>query len=193
MLLASLQQTDNLYRFLVLLHVLAVIVGFGSTFVYPLLGNEAKKHPGLEAKGISNANQLAGQRLTEPAIYAAGALGVVLVFVGPFEWEDPWVGLSLVLYVAALLFSIFVHQPNLKRMDALVNELAAMGPPPGGAAGGPPAGGPPAGGPPAGGPPPQVVEMEQRGKAAARNGGILHLVFVVILVLMVFGARGGFA
>lgn len=184
MVLASLTQTDNLYRFLVFLHVLAVIVGFGSTFVYPLLGNEAKKHPGLEAKGISNANLLAGQRLTEPAIYAAGALGVVLVFVGPFEWEDPWVGLSLVLYVAALLFSLFVHQPNLKRMDALVNELAAMGPPPEGAA---------ADGPPAGGPPPQVVEMEQRGKAAARNGGILHLAFVVILVLMVWGARGGFA
>ena len=184
MLLASLQQTDNLYRFLVFLHVLTVIVGFGSTFVYPLLGNEAKKHPGLEAKGISNANLLAGQRLTEPAIYAAGALGVVLVLVGPFEWEDPWVGLSLVLYVAALLFSIFVHQPNLKRMDALVNELAAMGPPPAGATGD---------GPPAGGPPPQVVEMEQRGKAAARNGGILHLAFVVILVLMVWGARGGFA
>ena len=183
MLLASLQQTDNLYRFLVFLHVLTVIVGFGSTFVYPLLGNEAKKHPGLEAKGISNANLLAGQRLTEPAIYAAGALGVLLVFVGPFEWEDPWVGLSLVIYVAALVFSLFVHQPNLKRMDALVNELAAMGPPPEGAA---------AGGPPAGGPPPQVVEMEQRGKAAARNGGILHLAFVVILVLMVWGARGGF-
>lgn len=188
MLLASLQETDDLYRLLVLLHVLAVIVGFGSTFVYPLLGNEAKKHPGLEAKGISNANQVAGQRLTEPAIYAAGAFGVLLVIVGPFEWEDPWVGLSLVLYVAALLFSIFVHQPNLKRMDALVNELAAMGPPPGAAAGGPPAGGPPAGGPP-----PQVIEMEQRGKAAARNGGILHLAFAVILILMIWGARGGFA
>jgi len=87
-----------------------------------------------------------------------------------------------VLYVAALLFSIFVHQPNLRRMDALVNELAAMA-----------AGGPPAGGPPAGGPPPQAVELEQRGKAAARNGGILHLAFVVILVLMVWGSRGGFA
>ena len=188
MLLASLQQTDNLYRLLVLLHVLAVIVGFGSTFVYPLLGNEARKHPGLEAKGISNANLLAGQRLTEPAIYAAGAFGVLLVFVGPYEWEDTWVGLSLVIYVAALLFSTFVHQPNLKRMDALVNELAAMGPPPGGA----PAGGPPPGGPPPGGPPPQVVEMQQRGKAAARNGGILHLAFAVILILMIWGARGGF-
>ena len=189
MLLASLQQTDNLYRFLVFLHVLTVIVGFGSTFVYPLLGNEAKKHPGLEAKGISNANLLAGQRLTEPAIYAAGALGVVLVFVGPFEWEDPWVGLSLVLYVAALLFSLFVHQPNLKRMDALVNE------PPGAVspAAGPAAGAPPAGEPAAEGPPRQVVEMAQRGKAAARTGGILHLALVVVVELLVFAARGGFA
>ncbi|MCB1017122.1 MAG: DUF2269 family protein [Acidimicrobiales bacterium] len=182
MVLAVLEPTDNLYRALVLLHILAVIVGFGSTFVYPLLGNYASKHPGLEGKGISNANLEAGKRLTEPAIYAAGVFGVLLVIVGPFEWEDPWVGASLVLYVAALLFSIFVHQPNLRRMDALVNELAAMA-----------AGGPPAGGPPAGGPPPQAVELEQRGKAAARNGGILHLAFVVILVLMVWGSRGGFA
>lgn len=182
MVLASLTQTDNLYRFLVLLHVLAVIVGFGSTFVYPILGAYGKNHPGLEGKGISNASQVAGHKLTEPAIYAAGALGVVLVFVGPFEWEDPWVGLSLLVYVAALFFSLFVHQPNLRRMDALVNELAAMGPPPGAGGEGRPPG--------AGGPPPQVVELEQRGKAAARNGGILHLGFAVILFLMIFGARG---
>ena len=189
MVLASLSETDNVYRFLVLLHVLAVIVGFGSTFVYPILGNHGKNHPGLEGKGISNASQVAGRKLTEPAIYAAGALGVILVFVGPFEWEDPWVGLSLLVYVAALFFSLFVHQPNLRRMDTLINELAAMGPPPG--AGGPPpgdgGGGPPPG---AGGPPPQVVELEQRGKAAARNGGILHLAFAVILILMIFGTRG---
>ena len=89
---------------------------------------------------------------------------------------------SLLVYVAALFFSLFVHQPNLRRMDALVNELAAMGPPPGAGGEGPPPG--------AGGPPPQVVELEQRGKAAARNGGILHLGFAVILFLMIFGARG---
>lgn len=186
MILASLNQTDNVYRLLVVLHVLTVIVGFGSTFVYPVTGNYASKHPGLEGKGISNANMLAGQRLTEPAIYASGVLGLVLVVVGPFGFGDPWVSASIALYVAALFFSVLVHQPNLKKMDALVNELAA-GPPPSGE------GGPPAGGPPAGGPPPQVVELGQRGKAAARNGGILHLAFAVILVLMVFGARGGFA
>ncbi len=184
MVLAALTETDNVYRVLVLLHVLTVIVGFGSTFVYPLLGAYGKDHPGLEGKGISNASQFAGHRLTEPAIYSSGVLGVVLVIVGPFQWEDTWVGISLALFLAAMVFSIAVHQPNLRRMDALVNELAAMGPPPGAEGGGPPPG--------AGGPPPQVVELERRGKAAARNGGILHLAFVVILFLMIWGARGAF-
>jgi uncharacterized membrane protein len=185
MILASLNETDNVYRLLVVLHVLTVIVGFGSTFVYPFTGNYASKHPGLEAKGISNASVQAGDKLTEPAIIASGVLGVVLVLVGPYEFGDLWVGLSTVLFVAALVFSLTVHIPNIKAMDALINELADMGPPPG-------AGGADAG-PPPGGPPPQVVEMEARGKAAARNGGILHLAFAVILVLMVVGARGGFA
>ena len=112
------------------------------------------------------------------------ALGVILVIVGPFEWDDPWVGLSLLIYLAAMFFSLFVHQPNLKAMDGVINELAAMGPPPGAAGEGPPPG--------AGGPPPQVVELERRGKLAARNGGILHLAFAVILILMIFGARGAF-
>lgn len=181
MILASLKQNDTAYMVLVFVHILTVIVGFGSTFVYPLTGNYASKHPGPEGKGISNANQFAGSRLTEPFIYAAGVLGVVLVMVGPFDFADGWVSASLLLYVAALGFSHFVHLPNVKKMDDLVNELAAMGPPPGAGGGGP-----------AGGPPPQAVELADRGKAAARNGGILHLAFAVILVLMVWGAHGGF-
>ena len=173
MVVATLNQTDNLYRLLVLLHVLTVIVGFGSTFVYPLLGNFASQHPGLEGKGISNATQFAGNRLTSPAIYAAGAFGLLLVVVGPFGFDESWVSAAMLLYIAAVLFSHFVHQPNLKKMDDLVNELAA-------------------GPPPQGGPPPQVVEMAKRGKNAARNEGILHLIFVIILILMIFGPRGAF-
>lgn len=178
MVIASLQETDNVYRLLVFLHILTVIVGFGSTFVYPLTGTYASKHPGPEAKGISNATILAGQRLTEPAIYTAGVFGLVLVIVGPYGFEESWISASLLIYLGALIFSGFVHQPNLRKMNALVNELSTMGPPPAGD--------------PAGGPPPQVIEMEKRGKDAARNGGILHVAFAVILVLMIWGTRGGF-
>jgi Predicted integral membrane protein (DUF2269) len=188
MVLAALQETDNLYRVLVLLHVLTVIVGFGSTFVYPVIGNYASKHPGLEGMGISDSSMLAGDRLTLPAIYSAGVLGLILVLVGPYGFDDPWVGISLLLFLAAVVFSHFVHVANLKKMNGLIHELVAMGPsgPSEREAQGPPPEGA------TGGPPPQVLEMEKRGKDAARNGGILHLIFLVILVMMIFGTRGAF-
>ncbi len=58
-------------------------------------------------------------------------------------------------------------------MVDLGKELVAMGAPPAGSSGAPP----------------QAVEIEQRGKAAARNGGILNLLVTAIIVLMVFKPR----
>ena len=66
------------------------------------------------------------------------------------------------------------HIPNLKAMLGLQEELAAMGPPPQSA------------GAAAGGPPPQVLELQERGKRAGMYGGILHLLFALILLDMVF-------
>jgi hypothetical protein len=64
-----------------------------------------------------------------------------------------------------------VHVPNLEAMARLGDELAGMGSPPAGASDQPP---------------PPVAEMEKRGKAAARNGGLLHVAFATILILMVW-------
>ncbi len=66
-----------------------------------------------------------------------------------------------------------MHVPNLEAMNKLAAELAGMGPPPAGASG----------------PPAQAVELETRGKAAARNGGVLHVLFAVVLVLMIWKPR----
>jgi hypothetical protein len=77
--------------------------------------------------------------------------------------------------------------PTAKKMQSLMRELNAMGPPPG--AGGPGAGGAPgAGGPPpgAGGPPPQVAQLEALGKKIGAGGGALNVITVVIIVLMVW-------
>jgi hypothetical protein len=94
-----------------------------------------------------------------------------MALTGPYDFGDKFVGMALGLYVIALAFSFGVHLPNLAKMNKLANELAAMGPPPAGATGGPP---------------PQAVEMERRGKLAARNGGILQLFFAAVLILMVW-------
>ena len=172
MILAELFPGDFGYDLLLLLHLVCVVVGFGSTFVYPFLGAQAQKRRGVEAAALSDSSLIAAKRVTTPVIYAAGAFGLILVLVGPAEFSDSWVGIAMALFIAAVLFSALVHVPNLLAMNKLTIELAAMGPPPAGAA--------------ASGPPPQVAEMEARGKRAAMNGGILHLAFLLLMIDMIF-------
>jgi hypothetical protein len=158
--LAELAADSTGYRLLLFGHLFCAILGFGSTFVYPILGRHASQVRGIGAAEISNASEKAGKFLSEP-----------MELTGPYDFGDRFVGMALGLYLVALAFSFGVHLPNLSKMNKLANELAAMGPPPAGATGGPP---------------PQAVEMERRGKLAARNGGILQLFFAVVLILMVW-------
>ena len=170
--LAVLGDDTTIYRIIFLLHIAAAIVGFGSTFVYPILGAEAQKRRGIEAVALSDGSLAAAKAITNPGIYATAVMGLIMVIISDqIDFDETWVWLSIVLYIAAVGFSHGVHQPNLKRMNALAHELAGMGPPPEGAAAGPP---------------PQAVEMEQRGKAAARNGAILDIALLAILILMIW-------
>ena len=170
--LAALNPDSNIYRILFLLHITAAIVGFGSTFVYPVLGMLAQERRGEQAVALSDGSMKAAAALTNPGIYATALTGLLIViFADPWEFDQTWVWAAILVYIVALGFSHGVHQPNLKKMNALTHELASMGPPPEGA--------------PAG-PPPQAVEMETRGKAAARNGAILDLFLLLILYLMIW-------
>jgi uncharacterized membrane protein len=165
------------YDSLLFLHILTVIVGFGSTFVYPLYAAKARAAGPPASLVMSEASIEVAKIVTTPVIYAAGVLGLLLVFVAddPGElFKEAWLSISMLLYLVAVLFSAFVHVPNLRAMVGIQESLAAKaagGPPPAGAEGGPPA---------------EVLELEARGKRAGMNGGILHLAFAVVLVLMVF-------
>lgn len=167
---AALATDTSGYRLLLLAHLLCVIVGFGSTFVYPLLGAESKKRQGATGAAITDASLATSRIVTAPFIYGAAFFGVLLVAAGPYDWRDLWVQASITLVLVAMAFAAFVHTPNLHRMAELGHELAAMGAPPAESAG----------------PPPQATEMATRGKAAARNGGVLHVLFLVILILMIW-------
>jgi len=172
-LLGVLDGNGTAYKLLLLGHIFCVIVGIGSTFVYPFFGIEASKRKGVAAAAMNETAYKTAKIITTPLIYGAGIFGLLLVALGPIDWSDVWVQASLTLYVIAILFAAFVHVPNLSKMVDLGNELAGMGAPPAGASG----------------PPAQALEMERRGKDAGRNGGILHLLITAIIVLMVFKPR----
>lgn len=156
--------SDTLYGVFLFLHILAAIIGFGPTFVYPVYSAMAKKRPGPEGLAI-NETTLDIAKKFEFAIYAVPILGIVLVLLSDdaISFSDPWISASFLLYFIALGVSLGLHQPNLR---AMVDLQAKIGP----------------GGPSA----EQGQELQDRGKKAGMFGGILHLALAVLLWLMVF-------
>jgi hypothetical protein len=160
------------YKVVLVLHLLTVIIGFGTVFLNGVRGAEAKKRKGVGGLAIGES----GHRLNsiaEKFIYAVPILGFALLGMSDDVWEfgQTWVWLSLLLYLVGIAVSHAILIPSEKRMNVLAAELVAAGPPPAGAAGGPP---------------PQVVEMEGLEKKLAAAGGFLNVLLVVLVVLMVF-------
>lgn len=188
----------GIYKFVLVLHILVAIIGFGTVFLNGLYGRQASSRRGPEGLAVFQATLQVG-KVAEYFIYAVFVTGFLLVPLSDeaIEFGDTWVSLSMGLYIVALAFSHLLHQPNLRRMEVLMTELAAMGPPPG--AGGPPPGsgaggagtgersadGPPTGGGP-GGPPPQVTELAERGQRAGLYGATLNVLMIVVLFLMIW-------
>jgi hypothetical protein len=161
----------TLYQIVYLLHLVCVVVGFGSSFVYPLLAAKARKLPLREAYAINHTALEVSPFLTSYPIYGAGAAGLLLVALSDkvYTFSQTWISVAFTVYIIALLVALFLHSPNLKAMDKLQAKLLE-GPEP--AAGS--------------GPPPEVIELEERGKRAGMYGGLLHLFWLILMIDMIW-------
>jgi hypothetical protein len=173
MLTVAINTESDIYKVVLVAHILCAIIGFGAVFLNGVYASEMKRRKGADALAIFEANWKV-TKIGEYFIYAVPLLGLALVGMSDDAWkfDQTWVWLALVLYVVALGISHAVLLPSVKRIGVLMRELVAAGPP--------------AGGPPAGGPPPQVAEIEGLGKKAGAAGATLNLMLIVILCLMVF-------
>ena len=161
------------YKIVLVLHLLSVVVGFGTVMLNGIRGAEAKKRPGPGGLAIGESGFKVNS-VAEKFIYLVPIFGIGLIFMSDDVWSfgQTWVWLALLLYVIGISVSHAVLIPAEKRMNVLAAELVAMGPPPEGA--------------PAGGPPPQVVEMGALEKKLAASGGLLNVLVVIVVALMVF-------
>jgi len=169
------------FKFFLVLHLVAVIVGFGGVFLEGILGKESERRKGLEGQAIHEAAIKLGN-VAELFIYTVPVWGIILLFLSghhTYWFNQTWVSAGLGLYIIGLGIATGVHLPNLRKMRDLMAELNAMGPPPATAPG-------PGPGAAAAGAPPQAIELEARGKRAAMLGGFLDVLVVVIVVLMVW-------
>jgi uncharacterized membrane protein len=157
MVIAALR--DGFYDFVLLLHLIAVVIGFGGVLLNGVYGAQAKKRPGPGGLAITEANYFVSEKIAEKAIYIVPLLGFALVGLSDSAWEfsQTWVIASLILYVIGLANARLVLVPTQKHMI----DMMQAGPP-------------------------DPVKMDAAAKRLAMFGGLTHLLFVAIMILMIW-------
>jgi uncharacterized membrane protein len=156
------------FIFFLTLHILFVVVAFGPTFAFPLIGGMVGKHPQYAAI-LTEVIDMIERRMTIPLAVIVPLLGVGLIYTAPGNidlWKSEWLIISIVLYMVAFFFAVFVQTQS---SAALVRSLQEMppGPPPEGATG----------------PPPHIAALVRK---TQMGGTFLTVLVVVILILMVW-------
>lgn len=151
------------------LHVLAAIVAFGPSFIFPLVVKLGRDHP-MHMPFVSLLTVTIEEKVTAPLAASLAVSGIGLIAVGKIDFVGTaWLVASTVVYVLALGYSLFAQQPAGRRMLALMRELPP-GPPPEGQ-----------------GPPPEIAAL---GRRLTVGGAILTASTLAILVLMIWKPGG---
>lgn len=104
-MLAALGSADFIYRVFFLFHILAALVAFAPTFVWPIARAQARK------RGASIPSDLVAQAAVNeatihgPAVIATGAFGILMVLTAKgdyFEFSQAWISIAFVVWFAML-------------------------------------------------------------------------------------------
>lgn len=163
-----------LYVFFLWLHILSVIVAFGPTFAFPLLGAMLAKEPQHALFVVKFQESFTMKMLYPGALVVLPLAGIGMIFVKPGGGIDlfhtTWLLVGIALFLVAATYSVAVQTPTgMKLMHIL--EKMPPGPPPEGS----------------NGPPPEVAALVQKLKV---GGMFLTLMVVIVFTIMVFGANG---
>jgi len=148
-----------------ILHIFAVMIAFGPTFLFGAivaLGRKKPQHMAFAAE----VTDFLERRVTIPVAAVVPFLGLAMIFTGHFNlWKSEWLIISIILYTITFAFGVLVQNKNSARMVELLNSM-------------------PPGPPPAGAEPP--AEVATLGRKLQMGGAFLGLMILAILVLMVW-------
>jgi len=150
----------RMFTLWLVLHVLGAIIAFGFGFYAPVLGAMVAREP-QHGNWYVRASKRVSDVVITPAALSMAVTGVLLVMSsgGMDRFREPWLALSLVIYVVALVIVFALQHPTAKKVIALTST------PPGPE-----------------GPSPEVPRLLSRMRI---YGTILLVLVITIVVLMV--------
>jgi uncharacterized membrane protein len=157
---------DGVYNFLLFLHLFLVIIGVGAAFAIPVMAVQLRKLQGSSLTQAATSAYDSARFLIVPPIVLAGLIGPFLVMVSDdvYSMGDTWVSLSFVLWFAAIAIGLGVQWPNERKKVQVSKALEADG----------------------SDKPGLGAELDGLYKKGAMFGGINHLIFIALLVVMIW-------
>jgi uncharacterized membrane protein len=150
---------------LLFLHVMGAIVAFGPLFSFMLLGPMAGREP-QHANFAVRFQSRVSRRLVLPLALFQGVTGLLIIWrSGRDIMAEPWLLVSILLYVTALAIAFGVLIPTANK---LIAATSAPPPPPDPDA------------PPRTGPPPHIAALVKR----ARMFSMINATLIVIIVFL---------
>jgi uncharacterized membrane protein len=150
-----------LLPWLLLIHVISAIAGFGPTFAFSVIGAMG----GAEPQHANFATRVS-ERLTTRFVYPAAVVqlvtGFAMILIVPFDLTTRaffWLDIAIVLFVINLSYSYLVAHPRVER----IIEMTSAPPPPG-----------------ASGPPPALLELV----GSVQRGGIFMTVMLLAIIFL---------
>ncbi len=123
----------DFYPWLKALHILFAIVAVGFNISYGIWQARAAREPehtGYALRGI----RFMDDNVANPSYVGLAVVGIILVLIGPYEFEQIWIAVSIGLYLALILVGLFLYTPTLRRQIAAYEasgaesqEFAALG------------------------------------------------------------------
>ncbi len=119
----------ELYRLVFLLHILSVVIGFGSIFLNGVWFSIARRRGGSEGQAIVESATFVTRRWAEPFIYAVLVTGILTLVVSDDAWkfDQAWISIAFTLYIVVIGLSHGLLFPSLRRSVSLNAESLARG------------------------------------------------------------------
>ena len=156
------------YDIVVFIHIAAVVVAFGVTFVYPLIVPLTQRSAPDKLPWLHHLQGEIGRKIITPAaaVVLLAGLYIALSGDGAFDMSDWWVGFGLLAILALLGLGGAFFAPRERRLAELAERDLAAGK--------------------------LSEEYEALAVQVARVGAFASLLVLVTVLFMVLGARGVF-
>jgi uncharacterized membrane protein len=159
----------SLYKFLLVLHIACVVLGFGALAFNGFNVGRASKHTGADRAGIVEASDEVS-RIAEFFVYAAFVFGLLLVATSKslYKFSQGWLSGAMALYIVDLGVLHGVIRRSQKQYSQLTDQVNGAARPPGAA------------------PPPGVGELARLEQRISIGWAAFDVLFLVVIYLMVF-------